>query len=196
MKRPYTDCRFCSLLNKAQGLYIESQHLAAYIIGRGENEMTSDNTVTLPPSPPNFIILALNKMISRILRSPLHGVLSKSTLVLSFRGAKSGKQFTFPVGYYDLQGKNLFVIPLHRWWTNLRGNVPVTIWLKGRKYQGVADASQGDERTVQELQRLIGASANLIRLYKIPHNAQGQLDHDRLSQVAHALPLVRIRLDG
>ncbi len=157
--------------------------------------MTSDTTVTLPPSPPKFLILVLNKLISRLLRSPLHRMLSKSTLVLSFRGAKSGKQFTFPVGYYDLQGNTLFVIPLHRWWTNLRGHVPVTIWLKGRKYQAIASASQGDEKTAQALQRLIGESANLIRLYKITSNDQGQLDPDRLGQVAHALPLVRIQLD-
>ncbi len=142
--------------------------------------MTQDTTVTLPPSPPKSVISVLNTLIGGLLRSPLHGVLSKSTLVLSFRGAKTGKLFTFPVGYYGLQGNTLFVIPLHRWWTNLRGNVPVTIWLKGRKVQGTADASQGDEQTVQELQRLIGESANLIRLYKIPYNDQGQLEPDRL----------------
>ncbi len=157
--------------------------------------MTAETTVTLPPSPPRWLILAVNKVISRLLRSPFHRVLSKSTLVLSFRAVKTGKIFTFPVGYYDLQGKTLYVIPLHRWWTNLRGNVPVTIWLKGRKVQGVADASQGDEKIAQTLQRLIAESANLIRLCKIPHNDQGQLDPDRLSQVGHSLPLVRIQLD-
>lgn len=157
--------------------------------------MTTDTAVTVPPSPPKFLILALNWLISILLRSPFHGALSRSTMVISFRGAKTGKQFTFPVGYYDLQGNRLFVIPLHGWWTNLRGNAPVTVWLKGRKYQGAADASRGDEQTVQELERLVEESANLIRLYKIPRNDQGRLEPDRLRQVAHALPLVRIRLD-
>ncbi len=104
--------------------------------------------------------------------------------------------YTFPVGYYDLQGSTLFVIPLHRWWKNLRGNVPVTVWLKGRKYQGTADATQGDEKTVKELQRLIENSSNLIRLYKIPRNDLGQLDSQRTHDVAQSLPLVRIWLSS
>ncbi len=154
--------------------------------------MTSDTTVALPPSPPKFVITILNAIISILLRSPLHGALSKSTLVLSFKGVKSGKMYTFPVGYYDLQENTLFVIPLHGWWKNLRGNVPVVVWLKGRKYQGVANATQGDDKTVQELERLIAGSPNLIRLYKIPLHDQAQLDVARLRQVAQALPLVHI----
>lgn len=154
--------------------------------------MTSTTTVALPPSPPAFVIKLLNAVISVLLRSPLHGVLSTSTLVLSFKGIKSGKRYMFPVGYYDLQKNSLFLIPLHGWWKNLRGNVPVTIWLKGNKYHGVANATQGDEQTVQELERLIAVSASLIRLYKIPRDDQAQAEPDRLRQVAQALPLVQI----
>lgn len=69
----------------------------------------------------------------------------------------------------------------------------MAIWLKGRKYQGVANASHGDEKTVQELERLVAGSSNLIRLYKIPLNDQGQLEHERLRQVAQVLPLAHIR---
>jgi hypothetical protein len=156
--------------------------------------MTTDPSVSLPPSPPRSVIKILNALISMLLRSPLHGILSKSTIVLSFRGRKSGKLYTFPVGYYELQGNSLLVIPLHGWWKNLRGQMPVTVWLKGHKYQGVADAAQGDEKTVQELIRLIKDAPNLIRLYKIPRNALGQLDPQRTRQVAQALPLVRILL--
>lgn len=156
--------------------------------------MTTDTSVSLPPSPPKFVITVLNGLISMLLRSPLHGVLSKSSIVLSFKGYRSGKLYAFPVGYYDLQGNTLSVIPLHGWWKNLRGNVPVTVWLKGRKYQGSADATKGDEKTVNELRRLIENSANLIRLYKIQQNDLGQLDSQRTYQVAESLPLVRIRL--
>ena len=87
------------------------------------------------------------------------------------------------------------LIPLHRWWKNLRGNVPVTIWLKGGKYEGIADASSGDDETVSDLQRLIQASSNLTRIYKIQRDEHGQLDAERTRQVASVLSLVRIRLN-
>src|SRR5262245_53647511 len=104
--------------------------------------MTVERPIELPPSPPKWLITTLNALIAGLLRSPLHGLLSKSTLILSFKGRATGKIYTFPVGYYRHSGDSLIVIPLHRWWKNLCGDVPVTIWLKGRKYAGVADASQ------------------------------------------------------
>ena len=148
----------------------------------------------LPPSPPKWLTAMLNVLISAILRSPLHGVLSNMCILLTFQGRKSGATYTFPVGYYDLRQESLIVIPLHRWWVNLRGNVPVKIWLKGKKYEGVADASYGDPDTIREMQHLIDGSSNLTRMYKIQRDSTGQLDSARTSQIAQSLPLVRIRL--
>ena len=158
--------------------------------------MTADPTVTLPPSPPKWVIAILNALIGLLLRSPLHAPLSRVTILLSFTGAKSGKRYTFPVGYYDHHGSDLAVIPHHAWWKNLRGSVPVTVWLKGRKYQATASAALGDDQTLAALEPLIAGSQNFARLYKIPRDASGRPDPDRVRQVARALPLVRIRLES
>jgi hypothetical protein len=40
-----------------------------------------------------------NRPMSWILRSPLHRVLSKSTLLITLSGRKSGKLYTLPVNY-------------------------------------------------------------------------------------------------
>src|SRR6184192_3137638 len=108
-------------------------------------------TLAERPAVTPFVGNVINPLIALLLRSPLHGVLSKSTILLTFKGRKSGKIYNLPVGYYDLQGDSLVVIPLHRWWKNLQDNAPVTVWLKGRKYIGVANATQGDEVTVNAL---------------------------------------------
>jgi len=86
------------------------------------------------------------------------------------------------------------VIPLHRWWKNLQGNVPVTVWLKGRKYDGIANATQGDETTVTALQQIMAHSANQMRVHHIEHDVTGQPDMDAVRRVAQSLVLVRIRL--
>ncbi len=141
------------------------------------------------------IFQLMNGAIAVLLRSPLHGPLSASTLLLRFSGRKSGKIYTFPVGYYDYQGDTLALIPLHDWWKNLRGGVPVTVWLKGHRLSGTAQASMGDAAAVAELERLIAGSKYLRRLYKIKADAAGQIDLERTHSVAAALPLVRIRLN-
>lgn len=156
--------------------------------------MTTEPPVEMRPSPPKFVISLLNAIISALLRSPLHGVLSASTLVLSFTGRKSGKTYTFPVGYYNLNGDTLTLIPLHRWWKNLHGSVPVTIWLKGKKYRATADAFQGDEATVKELADFVEGSSNFIRIFMIARDAQGRLDSEHVQRVARSLSLVRIRI--
>jgi hypothetical protein len=176
---------FHSILGKASA---ERNHK------RGLFNMTTQPSVTERKFMPNSITAPLNAVIGGLLRSPLHGLLSSSTLVLSFRGRKTGKQYTFPVGYYAHEGDNVAVIPLHPWWKNLQGNVPVTIWLKGRQYAGTADATQGDDATVNALEKLIHDSANLIRVYHIERGADGQPDPEQVRQVAQALALVRIRL--
>jgi len=40
-----------------------------------------------------------NVFMGGILRSPLHVLLSRNTLLITFKGRRSGKQFTTPVNY-------------------------------------------------------------------------------------------------
>ena len=52
-----------------------------------------------PPFPPWVFKWIMNPAIKLILRSPLHGLMSKRLLLITFTGRKSGKQFTTPLGY-------------------------------------------------------------------------------------------------
>ena len=40
-----------------------------------------------------------NPIVAGILRSPLHGVMSKSVMLLTYRGRRSGRIFTTPISY-------------------------------------------------------------------------------------------------
>jgi hypothetical protein len=158
-------------------------------------KMTVRKPSPTPPGPPKIVNNILNALIGALLQSPLHGVLSNSALVLEFQGRKSHKVYKFPIGYYELNGDSLLLIPLHHWWVNLQGGVPVRVWLKGHKYAATAQAYYGDKSTVAELERLIRESANLKRVFKLV-NKEGQLDTARIHEVAGALSLVRINWDG
>src|SRR5436309_15102731 len=73
-----------------------------------------------------------NPFVIALLRSPLHGLLDKHTMLITITGRKSGKRYTFPVSYMR-EGENLLVISQkdRAWWKNLRGGAQVLVFLQG-----------------------------------------------------------------
>lgn len=104
-----------------------------------------------------------NPIVKSILKSPLHGMMSGSTMLLTFTGRKSGKQYTTPISY-ALEGKTVTLISntRHGWVKNLQGTgTPVTAWVRGEERQGTAQVVKADEPT---------AVTELEKVYKgIPH---------------------------
>ncbi len=69
-------------------------------------------TPTIPP--------IVNSAMKFVLRSPAHGMVSKTILLITFTGRKSGQTFTTPVSYSQSGGQvTIFTHAL--WWKNLRG---------------------------------------------------------------------------
>lgn len=63
-----------------------------------------------------------NPIVIRLLRSPLHGLMSKSTMLLTYTGRKSGRIYTTPVNYGQDSSTLLTVASRnHSWWRNFRG---------------------------------------------------------------------------
>ena len=75
-----------------------------------------------------------------VLRSPFHGMLSKGMLLLTVTGRKTGRRFTFPVGYYR-EGGDLWVITSRdrTWWRNLQGGAEVGLLLKRKPVTAFAE---------------------------------------------------------
>jgi hypothetical protein len=91
-----------------------------------------------------------NRAIRTLLRSPLHPVVSGRLALITVTGRKSGREFTFPVGYRQ-QGNIVTIVvgwPERKlWWRNLRGEgAPVKLRIRGEDRTGHAVA-RGDERS-------------------------------------------------
>ncbi len=99
----------------------------------------------------------LNPLFKFILRSPLHGLLSGHLLLLTFRGRRSGKEYTVPLGYAEVE-RVLLSGTASGWKHNLYGGVPVGVRLRGRDLQGIADIVD-DEDGMAEAYKLILAHA-------------------------------------
>ena len=77
----------------------------------------------------------INPIVKRILRSPLHGVLSENTLLLEFTGRKSGRKLSTPVSYYSTDGvAHCFTRKSFNWWNNLESGEPVYVTIKGKRH--------------------------------------------------------------
>ena len=81
-----------------------------------------------------------NPIVIRLLRSPLHGAMSKSTMLLTFTGLKSGRTYTTPVNYVR-DGDELLAVGAreHSWWKNLSGSAPVTVRVRRRNLRGIGE---------------------------------------------------------
>ena len=98
-----------------------------------------------------FVVLnrVVNPLVRGLLRSPAHGLLSGRLALLSVTGRRSGRSFTFPVGYHrdgDRVTISVASPERKRWWRNLSDAAPVEIWLAGVRRAGTGQA-RGDERT-------------------------------------------------
>jgi hypothetical protein len=96
----------------------------------------------------------MNTIIRSILRSPLHGLLSKQMMLITFTGRKTGKEYTTPVTMIrDDAGYKFF--SSYNWWKNLRGGAPVTLLVAGQPVRGVATAHEDRATVLREAREFL-----------------------------------------
>ena len=98
-----------------------------------------------------------------VLRSPVHGMVSKTILLITFTGRKSGKTYTTPVDYSQ-DGDQVTIFTHANWWKNLRNEAPVTLRIRGTELQGVAEPVAEDKQAV--------AAGLTAHLRKVPGDAR------------------------
>jgi len=90
-----------------------------------------------------------NPVVRSILSSPLHPLLSHGLALITVTGRRSGRRYTFPVGYRQ-DGDRVIVNvgwpERKRWWRNLRHGGRVEMRIRGKRRAGQAQA-RGDERS-------------------------------------------------
>lgn len=90
-----------------------------------------------------------NPFVRAILRSPLHGVLSGSLVLVTYTGRRSGRTFTIPVMYAE-DGADLLAYvggsATKVWWRNLKGSAPVRVRRRGLELDGTGSVITGTEQ--------------------------------------------------
>lgn len=145
-----------------------------------------------PAPPPDM--KAANPFVRWLLRSPLHGMLSRTLLLLTYTGRKSGKQYTIPVAYSRV-GDSINIFTRHTWWKQVRGGTPVVVEIQRQRFAGVAEAISDDPAVIgAALLAHLREHPAMARSYHIPRDTNRQPDPEAVQQVAHFEVLVRIQL--
>lgn len=137
-----------------------------------------------------------NQLVALLLCSPLHSVLSRRVMLITFAGRRSGKTYTTPVSYIR-DGNTVTCFTRARWWANLTGGARVTLRLEGRNHPGTAEVIRAHPDAIAAaldafLRRLPGDA----QFWKVSLDAQRQplpADIERASQ-RPAMTLIRVHL--
>jgi hypothetical protein len=120
--------------------------------------MTTTSTNPLPTAqrqpPPKWLYRIVNGVMILLLRSPLHGLLSKVIMLITFTGRKSGKQFTTPISYLR-DGKVITCFTGSPWWKNLQGGAPVILRIEGQTLNGIAQTNRDPTAVAQATQEYL-----------------------------------------
>jgi deazaflavin-dependent oxidoreductase (nitroreductase family) len=137
-----------------------------------------------------------NPIMLWLLRSPLHGMLSGSTMVVTYTGRKSGKLFSTPVNYVR-DGDVLWTISYRRrtWWRNLVDS-PVTLRLQGKDVTGVARAITGQQEVADCLMAHLRKAPQIARYIGVGLDASGQPRAEDVAEAAKTRVMVRVQLSG
>ena len=142
------------------------------------------------PTVPPYV----NSAMKFMLRSPVHGMVSKTVLLISFKGRKSGKTYTTPVSYSQ-HGDQVFIFTHANWWKNLRRSPEVLLRIRGRELQGLAETVAGDKQAIAA-----GLSAHLravpsdARYYGVTFDEHGNPRAEEVERAVQSVVLVRVEL--
>lgn len=138
-----------------------------------------------------------NFLVGGVLRSPMHRVMSRSLMLLTFQGQRTGKEYTIPVSYARFGPDELIVLAGRpegkTWWTNVRGGLPVRVRLEGREVPGDAQLVRGEE-AVPRLAAYLERLPRTARSLGMAQDGQGRYARESLISLADKVPVVSVRL--
>lgn len=143
------------------------------------------------PTIPPFV----NNTMKFMLRSPFHGIVSKSVLLISFTGCRSGKTYTTPVSYSQENGF-VSIFTHATWWKNLCANNQVRLLIRGRVFHGMGEPVEMDKKAIAS-----GLTAHLrkvpsdARYYGVSFDADGNPKPDEIQKAVQTVVMIRVHLN-
>jgi deazaflavin-dependent oxidoreductase (nitroreductase family) len=136
-----------------------------------------------------------NLIIQKLLKSQLHGMMSGSTMLVTFQGQKSGKTYTTPVNYLQ-DGEILYTTSSRErtWWRNLRGGKEVTLRLRGMDVKATGEVVEDDDGVTAQLGVYLAKRPDYARLFGVSFTSEGKINLPEVQQAAKTRVMVLFQL--
>jgi hypothetical protein len=115
-------------------------------------------------------------------------------MVVTFRGVRSGRTYSFPVGYAE-EPDGLLTFTRFAWWKDFREERPVSLRLRGREVQGTAVAARNLEVVADRFAYYLRRNPSDGRYSGVRVGRDGRTDPGELARAADSLVMIRSRLD-
>ena len=140
----------------------------------------------------------INPPVGWLLQSPLHGLMSKNTLLLEFIGRKSGRALSTPISYYlDDGAAHCFTSRSFGWWRNLTTGQPVHLTIKNKRYRSAPVVERNDQATIaHQLEAFLRAVPRDATPAGVALDRQGNPDLDDLRRVAPDMIYLKFPLEA
>lgn len=136
----------------------------------------------------------VNSAMKSILRSPLHSLVSKTVLLITFTGRKSGKTYTTPVSYSQ-SSREVTIFTHANWWKNLSAGDPVTLRIQGQDVRALPLPVARDKQVIAaglaEHLRRVPSDA---KFYQVTFDARGDPNADEVIKAVQTVVMVRFEL--
>ena len=141
-----------------------------------------------------LLLRRMNPLMMAILRSPLHGLLSRGLLVLEYRGRKSGLARQLPLSYVRHDGRVHLCTRTSVWVRNLGVGADVHAIIGGRRramHAQVLDPASTE--ALDALRAFVTANPGTgVKLYHVARGRDGKPVEDDLRREVHASRVVRL----
>ncbi|MBU3966347.1 MAG: nitroreductase family deazaflavin-dependent oxidoreductase [Euryarchaeota archaeon] len=135
-----------------------------------------------------------NAFMIWLLRSPLHKIASKNTLLITFPGHKSGKKYTTPVNYV-IDSNVIFITSLRSrtWWKNLGGDAKINVHLQGKDLETNGEVFEDNETVKEQLMRYLQKAPQYARYLKVNLDPEGHPNPENVAQAAKERVMILLR---
>jgi hypothetical protein len=138
------------------------------------------------------LLPAVNRLMRAWLRSRWHRPVSSTMMVLTFEGARSGRSYSFPVGYAE-DPEGLLTFTWFPWWKNFREERPVSLRLRGREVRATTVAVTDPEAVAERFTYYLRRNPHDGRYFGVRVSRDGRADPGELARAAGRLVMIRSR---
>ena len=138
----------------------------------------------------------VNPIVSAVLRSRAHWLLSRGLMLITVTGKKSGRVYTIPVGYHETEDAIIVLVseaPKKKWWRNYGSPGTIGLLLRGKPLEGTArvlapDSLEFRRRADASLQR----ARFMPRLFGIDFDRESGLTDAQVKKLGEDVAIVEI----